>query len=159
MQHELATRRAGVGGGNRDLDAEFVGRAGLAFADAFDLRGMEGIQLPAALALLLRTDLAGAGKRPLECPLQGRLASYLAADVADDAAKPRAQDAQLPAMAVELLGVNVNWLPFLTPKDRSNIPFHFSPKSLRICAQGLSGLNTFDFWKSYFSPLSKLCLY
>src|SRR5208283_1901668 len=86
MQHELAAWGAGVGSGDRHFDAELIGRAGLAFADAFDLWGMEGIQLPAALALLLRTDLAGACERPSECLLQDRLAGDLAADVADDAA-------------------------------------------------------------------------
>src|SRR5665213_3478373 len=49
----------------------------------------------------------GAGQWPLECPFQGRLTSDLAADVANDAAEPRAQDAQLPAVPVELLGVGV----------------------------------------------------
>ena len=107
VQHELAAGGAGVGGDDRSLHAELVGRAGLALADAFDLGSMEGIQLPAALALLLRADLAGACERPLEYLLQGRLAGDLAADVADDAAEPRAQDAQLPAMAVELLGVGI----------------------------------------------------
>jgi hypothetical protein len=57
MQHELAAWRAGIGGDDRGLDAELVGRAGLAFADAFDLGSVEGIQLLAALALLLRADL------------------------------------------------------------------------------------------------------
>jgi hypothetical protein len=57
VQHELAARRAGAGGGDdRNLDAELVGRTGLALADAFGLGGMEGIQLPAALALLLGSD-------------------------------------------------------------------------------------------------------
>src|SRR5579859_4881686 len=105
MQHELAAGGAGIGGDDRSLDAEFVGGAGLALAYTFDLGSMEGIQLPAALALLLRTDLAGTRERPLECLLQGRLAGDLAANVADNAAEPRAQDAQLPAIAVELLGV------------------------------------------------------
>jgi hypothetical protein len=63
MQHELATRRAGVGGDDRDLDAELVRRAGLALADALGLRGMEGIELPATLALLLASDLSGARQR------------------------------------------------------------------------------------------------
>src|SRR5664279_4719762 len=53
---------------DRSLDAELIGHAGFAFADAFDLGSMEGIQLPAALALLLRADLASARKQPLECP-------------------------------------------------------------------------------------------
>ena len=93
VQDELAAGRAGVGGGDRDLNAELIGRAGFALADALDLGGMEGIQLPAALALLLRADLESARKRPFECPLQGWLAGDLAADVADDAAEPRAQNA------------------------------------------------------------------
>src|SRR5580692_8584937 len=59
VQHELATWGARIGGYDRDLDAELVGRTGLAFADALDLGGMEGIELPAALALLLRADLVG----------------------------------------------------------------------------------------------------
>ena len=107
VKHELAARSADIGGDDGDLDAELVGRAGLALADAFDLGGVEGIELPAALALLLRADLAGAGERPSKCLLQCRLADDFAAYVADDAAEPRAQDAQLPAMAVELLGVGV----------------------------------------------------
>jgi hypothetical protein len=37
MQHELASRSAGVSGDDRDLDAELVGRASLALADALDL--------------------------------------------------------------------------------------------------------------------------
>jgi hypothetical protein len=36
--------------------------AGLAFADALHLRGHKRNRLPAALALLLRTDLAGSAK-------------------------------------------------------------------------------------------------
>jgi hypothetical protein len=40
-------------------------RAGFAFADALDLGGVEGIQLPATLALLLRADLIGAAQTPL----------------------------------------------------------------------------------------------
>ena len=50
VQHELAARSAGVGGDDRDLDAELVRRAGLALADALGLGGMEGIQFPATLA-------------------------------------------------------------------------------------------------------------
>jgi hypothetical protein len=37
MEHELAARGAGIGGDDRGLDAELVGGAGLALADAFDL--------------------------------------------------------------------------------------------------------------------------
>ncbi len=47
VQHELTAGGAGIGGDDRGFDAELVGRAGLALADAFDFGGMEGIQLPA----------------------------------------------------------------------------------------------------------------
>ena len=42
----------------------------LALADAFDLQGVEGIELPAALALLLRADLSGPPERKGECLLE-----------------------------------------------------------------------------------------
>ena len=73
------------------LDAELIGRAGLALADTLDLGSVEGIQLPAALALLLGADLTGACERPLEHRLDVRLAGDLAADVADDTTKPAAR--------------------------------------------------------------------
>ena len=68
---------------------------------------MEGIQLPAALALLLGADLTGACERPVEHRLDVRLAGDLAADVADDTTKPAAHDAQLVMMALELFGVGI----------------------------------------------------
>lgn len=107
MQHELAARGAGVSGDNRNLDAELVGRTGLALADAFGLGRMEGIQLPAALALLLGSDLGGARQRQGKRRLDVRVAFDLAADVTDQAAQTRAQDAQFSTVAVELLGVGV----------------------------------------------------
>src|ERR1700730_15796063 len=63
VEHELAAPGAAVGGDDRDLDAELVRRRGLAFTDAFDLGRMEGIELPAALPLLLRSDLRSPGER------------------------------------------------------------------------------------------------
>src|SRR2546426_11115567 len=57
VQHELATRCPGIGGDDGSLHTELIRRAGLALADALHLRSVEGIQLPAALALLLRADL------------------------------------------------------------------------------------------------------
>ncbi len=107
VQHELAAGSAGVGGDDRDLDAELVGRAGLALADALGLWGMEGIQLPATLALLLGPDLGGARQRQGKCRLDVVMAGDLAADVTDQPSKPAAQDAQLPAVAIELLGVGI----------------------------------------------------
>src|SRR5215469_18249492 len=105
VQHELTARGAGVGGDDRGL--ELVGGAGLAFADALDLGSVEGIELPAALALLLGADLIGARERPLEHGLKISLAADVAANVTDDPAKPGAQQAQLPAVTVELLGMGI----------------------------------------------------
>src|SRR5580704_17802162 len=80
VEHELAGRGTGVGGDDRDLDAELVGCAGLALADALDLGGVEGIELPAALALLLGADLGG----PRERFLEGCFDRFLALDLAAD---------------------------------------------------------------------------
>jgi len=68
---------------------------------------MEGIELPAALALLLRADLRGPAEREGERLLQCWLAFDLAADVADDPAQPATQDTQLPLMPPELFGMGV----------------------------------------------------
>ncbi len=68
---------------------------------------MEGIKLPAALALLLRTKLRGPAERQGEGLLQCRLALDVAADVANDWAEPATQDAQLSLMPPELFGASV----------------------------------------------------
>ena len=68
---------------------------------------MEGIELPAALALLLRADLRGAAEWESKCLLERCLPFDLAADIADDAAEPALQDAQLPLMPLELLGMGI----------------------------------------------------
>lgn len=107
MQHELAAWGLAVGGDKGGFDAKLVRRARLALADTFDLGRVEGIELVAALALLLGTDLRGLRKRLLEGRLELALAFDLAADVADEATKPRSQQAQLPSMALELLGVGI----------------------------------------------------
>ncbi len=62
--------------------------AGLAFTDAFDLWGMEGVELPSR-------------------GFERGLAGDLAADVAHKPPEPAAQQPQLPPMTVELLGVGV----------------------------------------------------
>jgi hypothetical protein len=107
VQHELTARGAGVGGDDGDLDAELVRRAGLALADALGLRGKEGIELPPTLALLLASDLTGARQRECKGRLDVLMAGDLAADVTDQPSNSAAQDAQLPAVTVELLGVGV----------------------------------------------------
>src|SRR5215471_17903664 len=68
---------------------------------------MEGIELVSALALLLGADLGCARKRLLERSLEFWLAGDLATDVADQAAEPRPQQAQLPTMALELFGMGI----------------------------------------------------
>jgi len=60
VQHELTARRAGIGSDDGNLHTELVRCACLALADAFHLWGMEGIEHPAMLALLLGADLIGA---------------------------------------------------------------------------------------------------
>src|SRR5882757_5718700 len=49
VQHEQATGSPAVVGDDGGLHAELVRRGGFALADALHLRGMEGIELPAAL--------------------------------------------------------------------------------------------------------------
>jgi hypothetical protein len=50
---ELAALGVADRGGNSDFDAQLVGPMGLAFADAFDFRRVQGIDLRHALMLLL----------------------------------------------------------------------------------------------------------
>ena len=107
MQHEQATRTTAVVGDDGGFDTELVRRGCFALADALHLRGVEGIELPAALALLLRADLRGPAEREGERVLEHGLTFDLAADVADDAAEPAAQNAQLPLMPAELFGMGV----------------------------------------------------
>ena len=115
VQHELAARSTGIGGNDRDLYAELPGCAGLAFADALDLRGMDGLVIRASLALLLGAYLVGAWERGL-VRRRYMVACDLAADVADQTAQPDAQEAQLPTVAVELL---LAWNPALRHHRRS----------------------------------------
>src|SRR3954462_10281428 len=68
---------------------------------------MKGIELPAALALLLGADLAGSAKRKGECLLEGWLALDLATDVADDPAQPVANDTQRPLELAKLFGLGL----------------------------------------------------
>src|SRR5438128_11514081 len=57
VEHELAALAAVIGGRDRDLAAELVGLMGLAFADALGLGRVPGVELAAALGVMLRADL------------------------------------------------------------------------------------------------------
>src|SRR5215470_10863988 len=107
VQNKLATRCPGIGGDDGSFHTEFVRRAGLALADALHLRSVEGIQLPAALALLLRADLIGTREWPGEYRLEFRVVCDLAPDVANEPAEAGAQNAQLSTVAVELFGMGI----------------------------------------------------
>src|SRR3954451_14273930 len=66
MGDELAALAVLEGGGNADLDAEFVRQMGLAFADAFDFRRMQVIALGSTLTLLLLAYAASQQQQPGE---------------------------------------------------------------------------------------------
>src|SRR5690242_6147270 len=107
MEHELAARSAGIGGDDRSLDAELIRSLRLAFADALDLWRLKGIELPPALTLALRANLIGAREGHREHGFEFVLSSDLAADVAQQASKPGAQETQLPMVPLESLGMGV----------------------------------------------------
>lgn len=96
---ELAAVAALERRGNRDLDAELIGLVGLALADALHLRSVQGVDLPAPLALV--PDAAGKRQRQAEDLHQARLPGDLAGDVADHRAQHGAQPLELPVGALE----------------------------------------------------------
>src|SRR4051794_1784169 len=87
MQYELTAFGLGDRGCHRDLATELVGRPRLTFADAFDLRRMQGIDFVAALAMILMSDAEREIEQRAEARLERVVAGDLAADVADDAAE------------------------------------------------------------------------
>jgi hypothetical protein len=68
---------------------------------------MEGIELPAALALLLRLDLTGAHQWNCKRHLDVLMAGDLAADCRGPAGPDGEQDAQSSTTAAELLGMGI----------------------------------------------------
>lgn len=107
MQHELAAFGLGCRRRDRDLAAELIGRARLALADAFNLGGMQGIDLVAALAVVLETHAMRHRERLGEALPQRLVAGDLAADVADHPAQSDAQEFELAPSALELVGVDI----------------------------------------------------
>src|SRR3546814_9059548 len=87
MGDELAALAAINRRRHAHLDAELIGPVGFPLADAFDLGGMERIDLGATLAPVLSVDAAGEMQRPGEDLLQLALALDPALDVADHAAE------------------------------------------------------------------------
>ena len=100
---ELAAFAAVQRGGDGGLDAELVRPVRLAFADAFDLRRVQGIDMPSAVARLLGQNTVGLVKLGGKLVLQEAVAGDLAGDVADGAAKKGSERPQLGFGAVECL--------------------------------------------------------
>jgi hypothetical protein len=80
---------------------------GLAFADAFDLRRVKGIDLRPALTLLLLAHAPRQRQQLCERRFEPAVTVDLAGDVADHAAEIGSQRLELPLGALELLGVGI----------------------------------------------------
>ena len=87
MGDELAALGAADRGGDRDLDAELVRPMGFAFADALDLRRVQGIDLRPALMLLLFAHAPRQRQQLCERRFEAAVVLNLAAYVADDTAR------------------------------------------------------------------------
>src|SRR4029450_3828190 len=107
VQHELAALGGSDRRRDRDRAAELVGFAGLPFADAFDLRRVQRIDLRPALALLLMAHTQREIEQRAKAIFERCIARDLAPDVTDDAAKPDAQELELAPGALELVGMGV----------------------------------------------------
>jgi len=103
VQHELPALGHGDRGDNRDLAAELVGRPDLAFADALHLGGVQRVDFGSAL----KADPQRQIEQRAEAVFERGIGLDLAADVADDAAEPGAQEFELAASALELMGMAV----------------------------------------------------
>src|SRR5262245_35936678 len=86
---------------------ELVRRARLAAADALDLGRVQRVDLWPALTLLLMSNPQREIEQRAKAVFERCVALDLAANVTDDAAKPRAQKLQFPPRAVELVGMHV----------------------------------------------------
>src|SRR3546814_4877099 len=102
MGDELAALAAINRRRHAHLDAELIGPVGFPLADAFDLGGMERIDLGAPLAPVLSVDAAGEMQRPGEDLLQLALALDPALDVADHPAELGFERPERLAGALEL---------------------------------------------------------
>ena len=89
------------------LDAELVGPVRLALADAFNLGGMQGIDLAATLVTILFQHAAGQVQGPHEDLAERVVAGGLAPNVADDATGIGFELAKRLVGAFELMGMGV----------------------------------------------------
>ena len=107
VEHELAALWLGDRRCDRHFASELVGHPRLALADAFDLGGVQRIDLGAALAVVLVAHLDGEIEEMGEAGLERGIAVDLAVDVTDDAAEPCAQELECAAGALELVRMDV----------------------------------------------------
>ena len=103
-EDELTAGCSGVGGGDRDRNADFEAGPGLPLADALHLGRMQGIEfVSTAVGTLLTKQAIDQGQRFGEGRLRRGVAVDLAGDVARQPAQPGAQAAHarlgLPAFA------------------------------------------------------------
>ena len=97
VNHELPALAAVERGGDRDLHAKFIRFVSLALADAFDFRGMQGIDLVTTLAPALILDPPGQRQGISEQGLQALLMLARTGDLAGDVADRPTQDGAQPA--------------------------------------------------------------
>src|SRR5262249_36040936 len=107
VKHELPALGRGDRSGNRDLATELVRRARLASADALDLGRVQRVDLWPALTLLLMANPQREIEQRAKAVFERCVALDLAANITDDASKPRAQKLQFPPRAFELVGMRV----------------------------------------------------
>jgi hypothetical protein len=107
VQQKLAAFGLGDRRRHRDLAAELVGYAGLAFADAFNLGRVQAIDLVAALAGILVSHAQREIEQRAEARRERVIAGDLAAEVADDAAEPDAQELEPAPCSFELMGMAI----------------------------------------------------
>src|SRR5262245_61443651 len=86
---------------------ELVRRARLAAADALDLGRVQRVDLWPALTLLLMANPQREIEQRAKAVFERCVALDLAANITDDASKPRAQKLQFPPRAFELVGMRV----------------------------------------------------
>ena len=107
MQHKLAAFGLARRGRHRHLAAELVRRPGLSLTDALDLRGVQRIDLAAALPVILQTHPHRQGEQVGKAFLEGLLARDLAPDIADHAAEPNVQKLERAPGPLELVRMRV----------------------------------------------------